>query len=422
MKAFLLLASSFCLFALGGCNLFPPGDAQNQITESQQKPSGVNVDVAIARLSDLEKEVEYIGTTFPSRTVSLRSQMEGQVLDISVDVGDRVRQGQVVARIDDRVVAAAVAEAQAEVAARQSEVTSLQAEVADALAQVERSRLELKQAQSNTARTERLFQQGAIAEQQAEVARTSVATAEQTLRSAQQQVQNRQQAVVAAQRRVGAQQALVAQEQKRQSFTVLTSPVNGAVVARALEPGDLAQPGSEILSLGDFNQIEIRVQISEKELGQMRVGKTAIVKLDALPDRSFAGEVSQISPAADPTARLIPIEITIPNSDRVIGSGLLARVSFDRAKQPKIVVPESALQVALVQTGSLPTDAKTATIFIIDRQGDTATVKARQVQLGERANDRVEIISGLESGEELVIRSSDTLKDGDRVRLSFTSN
>jgi HlyD family secretion protein len=416
------ILSSGLLFLLAGCNLFPPGDAQNQVATSQQEPDIANVDIAIASLASLEKKVEYIGTTFPSRTVSLRSQMEGQILDISVDVGDRVRQGQVVARIDDRLVAAAVAEAQAEVAARQSEVTSLQAEVADALAQVERSRLELQQVKSNAARTEQLFQQGAIAEQQAEVARTSVATAEQTLRSVQQQVQNRQQAVIAARRRVGAQQALVAQEQKRKSFTVLTSPVNGAVLARALEPGDLAQPGSEILSLGDFNQIKTRVQISEKELGQVRLGKKAIVKLDALPDRSLTGEVSQISPAADPTARLIPVEITVQNADRSIGSGLLARVSFDRAEEQRIVVPESTLQVALRPTDFLPADVTTATIFIVDRQGKATTVQARQVQLGERANDRVEIISGLQSGEELVTRSSDTLKNGDRVRLSFTSN
>ncbi len=183
-----------------------------------------------------------------------------------------------------------MAEAEAEVAALQSEVASLEADVNDASAQVEQAQLELKQAQSNAARTNQLFQQGAISEQEAELDETAVGTAEQALRSVQQQVDNRSSAVVAAQRRVAAQEALVAQEQQRQSFTVLTSPVTGSVLERVLEPGDLAQPGNEVLQLGDFSQIQVRVQISELELAGIRAGQTAQVRLDALPEQTFTGE------------------------------------------------------------------------------------------------------------------------------------
>jgi RND family efflux transporter MFP subunit len=403
------------LLLAGGCGLLPPGDAQSESASPQQQQKFVTVDAAVARPASLEEATEYVGTTFPVREVSLRSRVEGQLLDVTADVGDRVEQGEVLARIDDSISKATVVEAEAEVAALQSEVASLEADVNDARAQVEQAQLELKQAQSDAARTSQLFQQGAISEQEAELDRTAVGTARQTLQSAQQQVANRASAVVAAQRRVAAQEAIVAQEQQRQSFTVLTSPVTGSVLERILEPGDLAQAGDEVLQLGDFSQIQVQVQISELELAGIRTGKTAQVRLDALPEQIFTGEVTQISLAADATARLIPVEVTIPNSDRRIGRGLLARVNFDQSNNQNIVVPETAVQVANNSQSDI------ATMFILKREGEQATVTAREVKLGDRANSQVEILSGIEPEEEFVVRSSGNLQNGDRVRLSFIS-
>ena len=406
------------LLFMAGCSLLPPGDAQSDASPPQQQ--NVSVDVAIARTGSLEKDIEYVGTTFPVREVSLRSRVEGQILDISVDVGDRVEQGQVLARIDDSILAATAIEAEAEVAALQSEVASLEADVNDAIAQVEQAELELKQAQSDAARTSQLFEQGAVSEQAAELDRTAVGTAQQALRSAQQQVANRSAAVVAAQRRVAAQEALVAQEKQRKSFTELTSPVTGSVLARVLEPGDLAQPGDEVLQLGDFNSIQVRVQISELELAEVRVGQTAQVRLDAFPDRTFTGEVTQISLAADATARLIPVEVTIANTDRRIGRGLLARVNFGQQNDNSIIVPETAVQIASEEVKE-NSESDTATIFVLQKEGEQATVTAREVKLGDRANSQVEIMTGLKPGEEFVVRSGGDLQDGDRVSLSFIS-
>ena len=405
------------LIVAGGCAVLPPGDAQSE--SSSPLPKYPAVDIAVARVGSLETDIEYVGTTFPVREVSLRSRIEGQILNMTVDVGDRVERGQVLAQIDDSILGATVTEAEAELAALRSEVVSLEADVSDARAQVEQARLELRQAQSDATRTSQLFEQGAISEQEAELATTAVGTAQQALQSAQQQVQNRNSAVLAAQRRVAAQQAIVAQEQQRQSFTVLTSPVTGSVLERVLEPGDLTQPGDEVLRLGDFSQIQVRVEISELELAKIREGQQAQVRLDALPERTFAGEVTQISLAADATARLIPVEVTIPNDERGIGRGLLARVNFSQ-QQSNIIVPETAVEVTSEENNS-KSDIAPTTIFVLRREGEEATVTAREVKLGDRADSRVEIISGLEPGEEFVVRSSDSLQDGDRVRLSFIS-
>lgn len=417
ISVYWLILLSGLLFP-SGCGLLPPEDAQREST-SPQPQKLVAVDVAIAREGVLSPKQEYVGTTFPVREVALRSRIEGQILDLAVDEGDRVQQGQVLGRIDDVLLASVVLEAEGELAALESEVTSRQADVNDAIAQVKQAKLELAQAQSDAARSNKLLQQGAVTEQAAELERTAVGTAQQLLQSAQQQVENRQSEVIAAQRRVTAQSALLAQEQRRKSFSVLIAPIMGSVLSKAVEPGDLAQPGDEVLRLGDFSQIQVQVEISELELGEIRVGQTTQVKLDAFPEQTFTGEVSQISLAADPTARLIPVEITIPNSERRISKGLLARVNFARQSDRSIVVPETAIKVS--ERINPNSEVDTGAMFILKREGEQVTVTERQVVLGSQANSLVEITAGLEVGEEFVVRSSRELEDGDLVRLSFIS-
>jgi HlyD family secretion protein len=408
------------LFPLG-CSPIGQGEAQTPSPEIEQSQKAVAIDVAIAKKAQLENAQEYTGTTLPDREVSLRSQAEGQLLDVTVDVGNAVKKGQIVAQLNDDLLTAELAEAEAETTARQAEIASLQADVNEAQTEVQRSQLELQQAQSDAARSEQLYREGAVTEQNVELARTAVGTATQALLSAQQQVQNRNSAVNAAQRRITAQQALVTQARQRQSYTTLTASVNGSVLERVLEPGDLAQPGSEILRLGDLSQVQVQVQISELELDSIRLGQSAQVRLDAFRDRIFTGRVTQISPVADLTARLIPIEVTIPNQDRRIGIGLLARVSFEAATKQQVIIPETAVQISSPQNNQSNTEGQTATIFIVNGKSEEATVQARTVELGKRADNRLEILSGLESGEQFVVRSTEALKDGDVVRLSFIS-
>jgi len=418
--------------AIAGCGAGPAGGPPSQRGGSQAE-AATAVDVAIARRDNLKPALEFTGTTQPQRQVSIRSQVEGKLLNLNVDVGDRVQQGQLLAQVDDSILMATVAAAEAELAARQSDILRAQTQVSEARTRVEQARLQLQQAEADAIRLENLSRDGAIPQQQAEQARTTAQTAAQVWRSAQEQVRNQQQAVTVAEKRLTAQQAVVAEVRRRRSFALINAPITGAVVAKVSEVGNLVQPGTEILKLGDFSRIKVLVQVSELDRGSLQLNGTATVRLDAFPGKTLSGTISRISPAADPTSRLIPVEVTIANPSNQIGSGLLARVSFGQPTPSRVVVPQTALQekrrgksstanqAARPTPPAQPNRQTSGVLFVVSESGESPTVQSRQVKLGDRADGKVEILTGLQPGERFVVRSGKPLEDGEPIRLSILS-
>lgn len=431
---------------LAGCGGASKTEAEAQSTPSTSKAGegGTAVDVAIAKTEVLQEPFKTTGTTQPARQVSLRAQVEGRLLNLQVEVGDPVKKGQILARLDDSLLATSVTQGKAELAALQSEVSRAQTQVKSAQAEAEHARAELQQAQVDAKRLLSLSSAGAIAKQQAELAQTAAATAQQRLNSAIAQIATEQQTVAAAKGRVEAQRAVIAQAQERQSYTLLASPITGVVVGKVSEPGNLVQPGGEILRLGDFSSVKVEVPVSDLELSKVQVGQSVQVTLDAFANEVVTGRVTRISPAANRGELQGSVEITIPNSNGKIGSGLLARINFEPNTAPRIVVPQSALfgagERARRGGSSVPTleqasNAKTnatlskgenpqftgPTVFVVIGEGDQAKVQVRPVQVGTSANNKVEILSGLKPGERFVTGSAKPLKDGDKVRLSILS-
>jgi HlyD family secretion protein len=417
--------------ALSSCKVPKDGaDAQTRPAGRQRAQQTAAVDVAIAATAPLQANREYTGTTQPVREVAIRAQAEGQVQSLNVDVGDRVRKGQVLAQIDDTLLGAATAEAAAELGSRQAEIGQLQSQVSDVKIQVEQYRLQLQQAEFDAKRYETLAKAGAVSQQQAQQTRTQALTAAQILRSAQAKVRDRQQAIEVANRRIAAQQAVVAQQQRRRTYALVAAPLNGVVLTRSTERGNVVQVGNELLRLGDFSQAKVAVQISELDLAKVRVGGAATVKLDAFPNQQFRGTVSQVSPAANPTSRLVPVEVILPNPTGKVGSGLLARASFTSATVDRVTIPQSALQgernnqrqssPASGTSGNSNTSNQSR-VFVVVTQGDRSTVNARAVTLGERIDGKVEILAGLNPGERFVARASKPLQDGETVRSSILS-
>ena len=387
----------------------PVPQAQSEREAGEERAAVV--DVAIADAADADGRL-YTGTTRPARQVSLRSQAEGRLLDLTADVGDAVQQGQVVGTLDSGLLQTVVGEARAELAARQFEVAQAEAELADIRTSIEDSRVRLQQASNDAQRLSTLAAQGAVSTQEAEQAQTTVITSQQALASSQEQVRTRQQAVAAAQQRVEAQRSILQEAQQRLSFANLTASLSGVVLERVAEPGDLVLPGEAVLTLGDLSQVLVVIEVPDTSLSSFSLGQSVDLQIDAFPGEALMGSVTRISPVADSTSRQLPVEITLANPGGRIGSGLLARVLGTGAQSDAVLVPESALE------NSETSDNQ---IFVVSESNGTSVVEARTVQVGDRTDGQVAILSGLTPGEQYVVRSSQPLESGQTVEPSLLS-
>lgn len=464
------MAASLLFLGTTGCSRRVSGDTSGGRPGGPGGPGNgpIAVDVVLAQEGSLRPEAEYTGTTRPTREVALRARAEGRLLSMSADVGDAVRQGQTVGRLDDALLRQSLQQAQSELLSREAEVAGARSRVGDALTQVRQAELDLTQRRADFRRNIQLYGEGYVPRRDAEAARTAERVAGQVLRSEQQQVKNLQAEVRSAEARVRAQRSVVAQEQERLSYSNLVSPLTGFVTARLTEAGNLVSVGGEVIRIGDFRWVQVDVQVSELELPQVKAGATVRVTLDALPGQTFAGRVDRISPQADPVSRLVPVAITLANPDLKIGAGLLARVRFGASGPQRVVIPETAIQrgeraggrgAGGGRTSNAPAEPRASeapvretvqSIFVLEEgapAGETPrsqagepgnapaagegsspeagpenlVARAREIRVGARSDGLAEVVTGLKPGERVVSRSARPLKDGDAVVLSLLS-
>ncbi|MEN9251359.1 MAG: efflux RND transporter periplasmic adaptor subunit [Thermostichales cyanobacterium BF4_bins_65] len=378
---------------LVGCQGTPP-EAQ---TPPQSAP--VNVEVAQAERGSLRQPLELVGRTQATQPVSIRSRSEGQLLALTVAVGDPVVAGQVLGRLDDTLLRQALVAAEADLAVAQAEVSRVQALLTSAISQVATAQGERDQAQRDLERLEALFAEGAISRQQLEQAQTRLQAAQGSLVAAEAQVQTQRLLETAALSRVQAQQALVNQARERLDLTILRSPISGIVLSRASDVGNVLQNNQEILQVGQLDPLTVRLEVSETAWSQLQPGRPVQVNLET---GTFTGQIARISPAADPVSRLFPVEITLPNPQNQLGVGQLARITLPSNDPPQVIIPQTAIR-----------DPQRPHVFVLEAD----TVRVRPVALGESRDGRQAILEGLEAGETVVIRSSRPLQDGQTVQV-----
>ena len=412
----LKLSLIFVSIILISCNSDSQQKAETSKNESitnVSQPNNIKVDTAIARVGNITENRQYTGTTQPLQTVAWRSQTEGVLLNLSVKIGDRVNQGQVIGRLDDRLLATEIAGETAELNALQSELAQARIQVKNAEIKLEEARIQLEQAKSDARRYQELASTGLIAQQQAESYQTAAKVAQKAVLTAQEAVRLEAEAVAVEQGRIASQEAAIAESQQRQTYSQILAPISGVVTAKNSEPGSLIRPGEEVVTIGDFSQIKINLPLSELDLDEVEVGQQVNIKLDAFGDRTFTGRVNRIAPTTNAASRQIPVEIILDNRDNQIKGGLLARVSFTSVANKSIVVPESAI-IAEDGANYIFTIAQT-------NSENRGSVNKRKVIIGDRANGKVEITAGISPGERYVTRSSDPLQDEQEVGLSIIS-
>jgi RND family efflux transporter MFP subunit len=186
----------------------------------------------------------------------------------------------------------------------------------------------------------------------------------------------------------------------------VTAPITGVITEKLVEAGHAVGNQTRLFTIADVSTLVVRVRVSELDVVQIRQGDHVDVALDAFPGQLLAGRVRRIFPVADPTNRLVPVEVALEGTDaRTARPGFLARIAFALGTKENVrLVPASAI----VNDGG-----GNMAVYVVEN--DIATRRA--VRTGVTSEGRVEIVDGVETGEIVVVTGTNNLRDGVAVRI-----
>ena len=304
------------------------------------------------------------GTLEPEREAVLRAQVSGSVLQTYADQGQAVNAGAVLARIDASGIQDAYRSARAGLVAARN--------AADVAAK-------------DLARNQKLLAAGAIAERDIDQSRRTSIAAQAALEDA---------------------NSRLATAEKAYRSTTVTSPFSGVVSERPVSAGDVVQPGSALFTVVDPSSMRLEASVPAEQLASIRIGVPVDFTVSGYPGRQFVGRITRINPTADPTTRQVRIYVSIPNAGRALVGGLFANGRMSSATKMGLVVPASAVDVR----GSAPTVMRL-------RQGKVEKVQV-QIGLSDRSSETIEVISGLQAGDTLLLGAAQGITPGTAVRVS----
>lgn len=187
--------------------------------------------------------------------------------------------------------------------------------------------------------------------------------------------------------------------------TTLVAPISGIVTARNYDNGDMAG-GLPVLVIEQIRPVKIMINISENLFARVRKGMKVDVNFEAYGDEVFAGSISRIYPTINNATRTFAAEVTIPNNDERVRPGMFARVTLPYGKQNRVVTPDRSVN-KLMGSGD-------RYVYVLEADG---TVRYSKVELGRRLGSEWEILSGLESGETVVVKGATALTNGCKVEV-----
>ncbi len=391
---------AIALLSLGaaGCT------GESRATASQDKgptaPAPRPVKVLATVEERIPRMVVAIGALAADEQVVVGTKVPGRLAEIGVDMGTRVRRGQVVARLDASDYRLRVQ--QAEAALQQARVRlGLAAAGTDERVDLEQTsivrqaRAVLEEAQLTRDRSAKLLEQDFIARAQFDTAEANLKVAEGRYHDALEEVRNRQ--ALLAQRRSELELA-----RQQLSDTAMSSPIEGAVAIKQASVGEYLAAGAPVATIVQLDPLRLRVSIPEREAPDVRVGQTVRLTVEGDPT-VYQGRVVRLSPIVQEQNRTLSIEAEVPNPRAAMKPGAFARAE---------VLTQVSLPVIRVPAVSIVTFAGIEKVLVV-RQGKIAEVR---VQTGRRTQDTVEITSGLKSGEEIV-REPGNLSSGQAVTV-----
>lgn len=369
---------------------------------------GKPVETHSAVRGDLLQTVVASGRIITPQRVSIGAVITERVARIPVREGQSVGRNDVLIVLDDKDERAALdqaraSEAQADARLRQLRELVLPA-AEQALVQAQANALQTRQAYE---RTLSLHEKGFVGRSQLDDAKRNLDVADSQLRAARLQVQSNgpsgsdyalaQTALQQAKANLGAAQVKLEQ-------TVIRAPVDGVLIARNIEPGNVAQAGKELMVLAPAGETQVVVHIDERQLSRLALRQKALGSADAFPGERFAAELVYINPGVDPLRGSVEVKLKVPEPPAYLRQDMSVSVDIEVARRTNsVIVPTETVRDA---TGREP--------WVLAIRGFRAV--RQPVKLGVRGDTRVEILEGVEPGDELIPATNALIEADQRVR------
>jgi RND family efflux transporter MFP subunit len=371
----------FSLVLLTSCGSEPPRRSATLTT------TPVAVQVSTVSTQEWPAVYEATGTVRARTAGTVSSKVMGYVQQVSVQVGDHVREGQVLVTLDARELEEGVRGAEA----GRAEVLSAIPEAESAVAA---AKANLDLAQTTFKRIEDLAAKKSISNQEFDEASARVKAAQANYE-------------MARSKRAQLDPRLARAEQELRSATIMrdyariAAPFAGIVTAKSVEPGNLAAPGAPLLTIEQDGVYRLEASVDESRLPAARAGATVEVALEGV-ERRLNARVSEVVPAVDAASRSSIVKIDLPAVPQ-LRSGMFGRAFFPLGSRKVVVVSASAI----VERGQLQS------VFVVEE----GTARTRLVTTGQRVKDAVEVLSGVNAGEKIVAPIPAGLQDGARLEV-----
>ena len=352
------------------------------------------------KAESIRRNVDVVGTLAAEDQVTISAEASGSVSRILVDLGDRVVAGQVLVELDREKLQYSADEQKAALDRALAKYGATSPDRLPPIEQtpdVQKAAAELLLAKQSFDRAAELYKRQLVPKQVLDDADAVYRTKQAAQESARQTAKNLRADIAAS-----VATAKLADRQLRDAS--IRAPFNGYVEKRLVSLGQLVNVQAPVMSVVRVDPLKVTAEIPEALAPWVKVAQPVTVVVDAYPDKPFTATVSRISPSVTTQTRAFPFEALVPNPDNLLKPGSFARVHLESSRVD---------QVRTVPFASIQYRYGVNRVFLV-REGQLA---AREVKLGERSGERVEILDGVEAGNEVAVTDVDQLADGQRVSV-----
>ena len=386
--------------------------------EQEQKPE-VTVQAAIAHTADISRVINAEAIIFPLAQSIITPKINAPVKKFYVTRGQKVKQGQLLAVLENRDLSAAAmdnegAYDQAEATYNTNLKATIPEEAQKAELDAQTTRQELDAAQKLYDSRLNLFNQGALPRKDLDSAAVALAQAKSAYDTAKKHLDSlnavgKQAAIKSAGGQLTSAKGKLLASQAQLSYSEIRSPIDGVVTDRPLYPGEMASTSSPLLTVMSLSKVIAKAHIPQSDAALLRKGDKATITVPG-SEKGVPGTVTVVSPALDPNSTTVEIWVEAANPEQQLRPGVTAQLSMTaQTIHNALVVPSSAL---------LNASGDKAQVMVVDGQ---SIVHSRDVELGIQTADETQIVSGLKPGEQVVTQGAYGLPDQTKVKVEKAS-